>query len=50
MIQVNRPARLLDPGLCLTLRPMSHPRFFDMYRAAIKNTSGSGLPVRVPPG
>jgi ribonucleoside-diphosphate reductase beta chain len=38
MIQVNRPARLLDPGLCLTLRPMSHPRFFEMYRAAIKNT------------
>jgi ribonucleoside-diphosphate reductase beta chain len=38
MIQVNRPARLLDPGLCLTLRPMSYPRFFEMYRAAIKNT------------
>jgi len=30
--------RLLDPGMCLTLRPMSHPRFFEMYRAAIKNT------------
>jgi ribonucleoside-diphosphate reductase beta chain len=38
MIQVNRPARLLDPGLCLTLRPMSYPLFFEMYRAAIKNT------------
>jgi ribonucleoside-diphosphate reductase beta chain len=38
MIQVNRPARLLDPGLCLTLRPMSYPQFFEMYRAAIKNT------------
>jgi ribonucleoside-diphosphate reductase beta chain len=38
MIQVNRPARLLDPGLCLTLRPMAYPRFFEMYRAAIKNT------------
>ena len=23
MNQVERPARLLDPGLCLTLRPMS---------------------------
>src|SRR5580700_3159459 len=34
----ERPARLLDPGLCLTLRPMVYPRFFEMYRAAIKNT------------
>jgi ribonucleoside-diphosphate reductase beta chain len=34
----QRPARLLDPGLCLTLRPMAYPRFFEMYRAAIKNT------------
>jgi ribonucleoside-diphosphate reductase beta chain len=33
-----RPARLLDPGLCLTLRPMAYPPFFEMYRAAIKNT------------
>jgi len=33
-----RPENLLDPGLCLTLRPMAYPRFFDMYRAAIKNT------------
>ncbi|HVY41282.1 MAG TPA: ribonucleotide-diphosphate reductase subunit beta [Polyangia bacterium] len=33
-----RPARLLDPGLCLTLRPMAYPAFFEMYRAAIKNT------------
>lgn len=30
--------RLLDPGLCLTLRPMAYPQFFEMYRAAIKNT------------
>jgi ribonucleoside-diphosphate reductase beta chain len=29
---------LLDPGLDLTLRPMKYPRFFDMYKAAIKNT------------
>jgi ribonucleoside-diphosphate reductase beta chain len=35
---LGRPARLLDPGLCLTLRPMAYPRFFEMYRAAIKNT------------
>ncbi len=38
MSAVSRPARLLDPGLCLTLRPMVYPRFFEMYRAAIKNT------------
>jgi ribonucleoside-diphosphate reductase beta chain len=38
VIAIHRPARLLDPGLCLTLRPMVYPRFFEMYRAAIKNT------------
>lgn len=38
MSQVTRPARLLDPGLCLTLRPMTYPVFYEMYRAAIKNT------------
>ena len=38
MSQVERPNRLLDPGLCLTLRPMGYPQFFEMYRAAIKNT------------
>jgi ribonucleoside-diphosphate reductase beta chain len=31
-------ASLLDPGFDLTLRPMRYPRFYDMYRAAIKNT------------
>ena len=35
---LTRPARLLDPGMCLTLRPMAYPAFFEMYRAAIKNT------------
>lgn len=35
---VTRPARILDPGLCLTLRPMAYPKFFEMYRAGIKNT------------
>jgi ribonucleoside-diphosphate reductase beta chain len=35
---VSRPARILDSGLCLTLRPMAYPTFFEMYRAAIKNT------------
>jgi ribonucleoside-diphosphate reductase beta chain len=38
MSLVARPARILDPGMCLTLRPMAYPAFFDMYRAAIKNT------------
>jgi ribonucleoside-diphosphate reductase beta chain len=29
---------LLDPGLELTLRPMRYPKFFEMYKNAIKNT------------
>ena len=29
---------LLDPGLDLTLRPMRYPVFYEMYRAAIRNT------------
>jgi ribonucleoside-diphosphate reductase beta chain len=35
---IARPLRLLDPGLCLTLRPMAYPSFFERYRDAIKNT------------
>ncbi len=31
-------ASLLNPGFDLTLRPMRYPRFYEMYRAAIKNT------------
>jgi ribonucleoside-diphosphate reductase beta chain len=38
MSHVERPARLLDPGMCLTLRPMVYPAFYEMYRNAIKNT------------
>lgn len=38
MSHVHRPARLLDPGMCLSLRPMHYPVFFEMYRSAIKNT------------
>ncbi|MGY0558927.1 ribonucleotide-diphosphate reductase subunit beta [Lysobacter sp. A421] len=30
--------RLLDPGFDLTLRPMRYPRFYEMYRDAIRNT------------
>jgi ribonucleoside-diphosphate reductase beta chain len=29
---------LLDPGFDLTLRPMRYPQFYEMYRAAIRNT------------
>jgi ribonucleoside-diphosphate reductase beta chain len=35
---VSAPARLLDPGLDLTLRPLRYPAFYEMYRSAIKNT------------
>jgi len=38
MSGVSRPAHILDPGMCLTLRPLAYPVFFEMYRAAIKNT------------
>lgn len=38
MNSVERPRHLLDPGMCLTLRPMLYPVFFEMYRDAIKNT------------
>ena len=34
---MNQPS-LLDPGFDLTLRPMRYPRFYEMYRDAIKNT------------
>jgi ribonucleoside-diphosphate reductase beta chain len=36
--QVERPSALLDPGFCLTLRPMKYPIFYEMYQSAIKNT------------
>jgi ribonucleoside-diphosphate reductase beta chain len=32
------PRSLLNAGFDLTLRPMRYPRFYEMYRAAIKNT------------
>lgn len=34
----SSPTKLLDPGFDLTLRPMRYPQFYEMYRAAIKNT------------
>ena len=33
-----RPKNILDPGMCLSLRPMAYPVFYEMYKAAIKNT------------
>ncbi|KGI79029.1 ribonucleotide-diphosphate reductase subunit beta [Oleiagrimonas soli] len=35
---MNASSRLLDPGFALTLRPMRYPQFYEMYRAAIRNT------------
>lgn len=29
---------ILDPGMSLTLRPMRYPKFYDMYRASLRNT------------
>ena len=36
--QPARPQHILDPGFELTLRPMRHPEFYEMYKNAIKNT------------
>jgi ribonucleoside-diphosphate reductase beta chain len=33
-----RQLQLLDAGFDLTLRPMRYPRFYEMYRSAMKNT------------
>ena len=38
LLQTRIGAKLLDPGMDLTLRPMRYPLFYDMYRAGIKNT------------
>jgi ribonucleoside-diphosphate reductase beta chain len=38
MSSAQAPEVILDPGLCLTLRPMRYPVFFDMFRDGIKNT------------
>jgi ribonucleoside-diphosphate reductase beta chain len=35
---VEVPNRILDPGLCLTLRPMRYPDFYERFRDGIKNT------------
>ncbi len=35
---MNTNKHLLDPGFELTLRPMRYPKFYEMYRSAIRNT------------
>ncbi|MCF7223365.1 ribonucleotide-diphosphate reductase subunit beta [Marilutibacter chinensis] len=35
---MSTDSHLLDPGFDLTLRPMRYPRFYEMYRDAIRNT------------
>ncbi len=35
---VEVPDSILDPGMCLTLRPMKYPVFFEMFKDGIKNT------------
>jgi ribonucleoside-diphosphate reductase beta chain len=35
---VSAPVSILDPGMCLTLRPMKYPVYYDMFRDGIKNT------------
>jgi ribonucleoside-diphosphate reductase beta chain len=35
---VKVPESILDPGLCLTLRPMRYPVFFEMFKDGIRNT------------
>jgi ribonucleoside-diphosphate reductase beta chain len=32
------PISILDPGLCLTLRPMRYPVFYEMFQNGIRNT------------
>lgn len=38
MSVTGRSSYILDPGYCLSLRPMAYPKFYDMYKSAIKNT------------
>src|ERR1041385_6358900 len=38
LLQTRTGAKLLDPGMDLTLRPMRYPLFYDLYKSAIRNT------------
>jgi ribonucleoside-diphosphate reductase beta chain len=35
---IQVPITILDPGLCLTLRPMRYPVFYEMFQNGIRNT------------
>ncbi len=37
-MSVAVPSSILDPGLCLTLRPMRYPQFYEMFKDGIRNT------------
>lgn len=37
-MSIQIPDAILDPGLCLTLRPMRYPVFYEMFQNGIRNT------------
>jgi ribonucleoside-diphosphate reductase beta chain len=37
-MSIHVPDAILDPGLCLTLRPMRYPVFYEMFQNGIRNT------------
>ncbi len=37
-MSIKVPDTILDPGLCLTLRPMRYPVFYEMFQNGIRNT------------
>src|ERR1051325_4598728 len=37
-MSIQVPEAILDPGLCLTLRPMRYPVFYEMFQNGIRNT------------
>src|SRR6266550_3584760 len=37
-MSIQVPDSILNPGLCLTLRPMRYPTFYEMFQNGIRNT------------
>ena len=37
-MSIQVPDSILDPGLCLTLRPIRYPVFYEMFQNGIRNT------------
>jgi ribonucleoside-diphosphate reductase beta chain len=37
-MSIQVPSSILDPGLCLSLRPMRYPVFYQMFQDGIRNT------------